>query len=177
VTPAAYPRVALCSSLRHHKGSALASANTTRRAGPALPSYLALHHAGFSMPPMLPPERWALTPPFHPYQTKHAMRRRLAGFPAQISPCCSAGGIFSVALSVGDSLDASQGLRFATAPLALPGALPLAGRTPSARDASFVTGSCEPTTTVSGLSSRLAILRRPDQRSPGSPATSIIQPP
>ena len=37
-----------------------------QRAGPALPSYLALHHAGFSMPPMLPPERWALTPPFHP---------------------------------------------------------------------------------------------------------------
>ena len=40
----------------------------TRRAGPALPSYLALHHAGFSVPRVLPPERWALTPPFHPYQ-------------------------------------------------------------------------------------------------------------
>ena len=37
------------------------------RAGPALPSYLALHHAGFSVPPVSPPERWALTPPFHPY--------------------------------------------------------------------------------------------------------------
>jgi len=46
-----------------------------------------------------------------------------------------------------------------TAPLALPGALPY-----------FVTGSCEPTTTVSGLSSRPAILRWPSQRSPGSPA-------
>jgi hypothetical protein len=42
----------------------------TQRAGPALPSYLALHHAGFSMPPVLPPERWALTPPFHPCLTK-----------------------------------------------------------------------------------------------------------
>src|SRR5271154_2845556 len=41
----------------------------THRAGPALPSYLALHHAGFSVPPMLPSERWALTPPFHPCQT------------------------------------------------------------------------------------------------------------
>jgi hypothetical protein len=39
----------------------------TQRAGPALPSYLVLHHAGFSVPPVSPPERWALTPPFHPY--------------------------------------------------------------------------------------------------------------
>ncbi len=54
----------------------------SRRAGPALPSYLALHHAGFSVPPMLPPERWALTPPFHPCQTERAFRRRPAGFPA-----------------------------------------------------------------------------------------------
>jgi hypothetical protein len=37
------------------------------RAGPALPSYLALHHAGFSVPRVSPHERWALTPPFHPY--------------------------------------------------------------------------------------------------------------
>src|SRR5260370_40638666 len=42
------------------------------RAGPALPSYLALHHAGFSVPPVSPPERWALTPPFHPCQTLRA---------------------------------------------------------------------------------------------------------
>jgi len=54
-----------------------------RRAGPALPSYLALHHAGFSVPRVLPHERWALTPPFHPCQTKRAVRRRLAGFPAR----------------------------------------------------------------------------------------------
>ena len=53
------------------------------RAGPALPSYLALHHAGFSVPPVSPPERWALTPPFHPCQTMRALRRRLAGFPAR----------------------------------------------------------------------------------------------
>ena len=39
------------------------------RAGPALPSYLALHHAGFSRLPVLLPGRWALTPPFHPCQT------------------------------------------------------------------------------------------------------------
>ena len=56
--------------------------NRSRRAGPALPSYLALHHAGFSVPPMSPSERWALTPPFHPCQTERAFRRRPSGFPA-----------------------------------------------------------------------------------------------
>src|SRR5260370_27187194 len=41
----------------------------SHRAGPALPSYLALHHAGVSMLPILLPGRWALTPPFHPCLT------------------------------------------------------------------------------------------------------------
>src|SRR5271170_2339976 len=50
------------------------------RAGPALPSYLALLHAGFSVPRMLPPGRWALTPPFHPYQADGRLRR-LVRFP------------------------------------------------------------------------------------------------
>ena len=50
------------------EGARSLSRTLTRRAGPALPSYLALHHAGFSVPAMLPPQRWALTPPFHPYQ-------------------------------------------------------------------------------------------------------------
>ena len=50
------------------EGARQACACCARRAGPALPSYLALHHAGFSVPRVLPHERWALTPPFHPYQ-------------------------------------------------------------------------------------------------------------
>src|SRR6266481_2291875 len=70
-------------------------------------------------------------------------------------PCCSAGGIFSVALSVTaphrvelSSTPHAEACNPALRdlrgrPLALPGALPY-----------FVTGSCEPTTTVSGLSSR-----------------------
>ena len=90
MAPAAYPRVALCNGSRHCKGSAsIATAavrrqiarTLTRRAGPALPSYLALHLAGFSVPHALPRERWALTPPFHPYQ--RIVRRHLAGFPAR----------------------------------------------------------------------------------------------
>jgi len=68
-----------CSNRR----KAAAARTLTRRAGPALPSYLALHHAGFSVPRVLPRERWALTPPFHPCQTNPAARRRLAGFPAR----------------------------------------------------------------------------------------------
>ncbi len=54
------------------------------RAGPALPSYLALLHAGFSVPRVSPPGRWALTPPFHPYQ----MRSTDGGEPAVLPWAC-----------------------------------------------------------------------------------------
>src|SRR5215831_6564300 len=70
------------------------------RAGPALPSYLALLHAGFSVPRMLPSGRWALTPPFHPCQ----MRRPKEAGPwfcrGPAAEVMLTGGIFSVALSV-----------------------------------------------------------------------------
>ena len=45
-----------------------------------------LHHMGFFVPPHLRSERWALTPPFHPY-------------PTRLFPVWS-GGMFSVTLSV-----------------------------------------------------------------------------
>ena len=73
---------------------------------------MALHHAGFAVPQALPPERWALTPPFHPCPAQPACERRAEGFP----PACHrgfrgslaltascAGGLFSVALSVAES--------------------------------------------------------------------------
>ena len=47
---------------------------------------------------------------------------------------------------------------------------PFALQAHKAPEGSLVTGPCEPTTMVSGLSSRLAALRQPDRRSPGSPA-------
>ena len=57
-------------------------------AGRSKVPYLALHPMGFAMPPCLRPERWALTPPFHPY-------------PSEISNFeIPAGGLFSVALSM-----------------------------------------------------------------------------
>src|SRR5262245_41923105 len=41
-----------------------------------LPPYLVLLHAGFCLPPALPPARCALTAPFHPYpSTRHFVAR------------------------------------------------------------------------------------------------------
>src|SRR5882672_6697942 len=118
----------------------------TQRAGPALPSYLVLHHAGFAMPAPLLTPRWALTPPFHPYlRANHEDIPKV--FLRAITGRRTAGGIFSVALSVNRSTGFSLCFRrcrheteirtaeeaqtevCATAPLALPGALP----TPLAR--------------------------------------------
>src|SRR5271168_915986 len=74
------------------------------RAGPALPSYLALLHAGFSVPRMLPSGRWALTPPFHPCQALRNCRwqflrasaldrnRQASGFSASLPPRCKLTG-------------------------------------------------------------------------------------
>jgi len=54
--------------------SFVSAANTRNRfrcaergAGRSEVPYLALHPMGFSVPPRLRLERWALTPPFHPY--------------------------------------------------------------------------------------------------------------
>jgi hypothetical protein len=116
------------------------------------------------MLPVLLPGRWALTPPFHPCLTNQLVRALSPGlfsktsrrFPCAMPPCCSAGGLFSVALSVtephraelsstppAEARNSTLQRSLRGRPLALPGALPY-----------FVTGSREPTTTVSGLSSR-----------------------
>ena len=42
---------------------------------------------------MLPSERWALTPPFHPYRKVRAKRRRLAGLPASCHRAAPSGGL------------------------------------------------------------------------------------
>ena len=88
------------SSLPEGRSNPLLRANCIR-AGPALPSYLALLHAGFSVPRMLPSGRWALTPPFHPYQmmpteTGGPVVSRWPAAEVFASPAVS----FSVALSV-----------------------------------------------------------------------------
>ncbi len=96
-----------------------------RQSAGGLPSYLALLHAGFAVPPMLPPRRWALTPPFHPCQASLGA----SGQPKVLPPAghrarLSAGGLFSVALSV-----VRPDLAAGTNSLALPGALPCGVRT------------------------------------------------
>jgi len=107
------------------------------RAGPALPSYLVLHHAGFSVLPVLPPGRWALTPPFHPCQVvcrcrafAQLLRRRLAGFPVRRhrAPRCRRSilcGTFRDAV-----VAAGLSRRLQLRPLTLSGALPFTLKLP-----------------------------------------------
>jgi hypothetical protein len=45
------------------------------------------------VPPILLSERWALTPPFHPYRQALANRRCLAGLPARYHRAAQAGGL------------------------------------------------------------------------------------
>ena len=98
------------------------------RAGPALPSYLALLHAGFSVPRVSPPGRWALTPPFHPCQ----MRSTERGEPSVLPWACRRARITPAVYflwhfpwprhRVSPSRNARRN------PLALPGALPFRRR-------------------------------------------------
>ena len=68
------------------------SVETETEAGRFVVPYLALLPMGFSMPRRLLDGRWALTPPFHPY-----LRDRSRD-----------GGLFSVALSVGEPFGCSS---------------------------------------------------------------------
>ena len=147
-----------------------------QRAGPALPSYLVLHHAGFAMPAPLLAPRWALTPPFHPYlRANHEDVPKV--FLRAITGCRTAGGIFSVALSVN-----RHNARLGRRPLQqLPWRYQARCPLPWGPQARRVQPSDAATRTilhsrevVSGLSSRPARLREPGQRSSSSPASSII---
>jgi hypothetical protein len=116
------------SSLPEGRNGALLRARRIR-AGPALPSYLALLHAGFSVPRMSPSERWALTPPFHPCQ----MRSTERGEPQVLPGACRRGANDTGGLSFCGtfrsrvpSVTLARDAR--TSPLALPGALPCRGR-------------------------------------------------
>src|SRR5580700_4639809 len=98
---------------------------------------------------MSPSERWALTPPFHPYRLARAKRRRPAGLPTRYHRAALAGGL-SFCGTIREPwhrlwpvLNArrarciwrkrtAQTEVCATVPLALPGALPTC---PKAREA------------------------------------------
>ncbi len=107
----------------NRRSKAAIAKTLTRRAGPALPSYLALHRAGFSVPHALLRERWALTPPFHPYQ--RIVRRHVAGFPARCHRAVPRRSIFCGTFRERIALHRRKPVWRRRVPLALPGALPL----------------------------------------------------
>jgi hypothetical protein len=99
-------------------------------------------------------------PTFSPLPNETSISKTSRRFTCAMSPCCSAGGLFSVALSVNDPDSAgrnryhrnrSPGVTWRVAPGL--------GRAQCAPKGLPVTGSREPTTVVSGLSSRPAIFR------------------
>ena len=147
MTPAAYPRVSIIAA------SCAMKVACAQRAGPALPSYLALHHAGFSVPRLSPNERWALTPPFHPCLQNQRFEGLLQVSLLDATVLDFTGGLFSVALSV------SQRLR---------GSSPGVTRRVAHR---FPT--LPPETSVSGLSSRPCLSVRTSDR-PAHPLDLII---
>jgi hypothetical protein len=155
VTPAAYPRVALNDRLLHRRGSALTCASALSEPGRLSPPIWPCTTRGFPCLRCCHRSGGLLPHLFTLAKLSERFEDVSQVFLRDATVLLSAGGIFSVALSVNGgtgfslcSSFAAQTEVCATAPLALPGALPY-----------FVTGSCEPTTTVSGLSSRPAILR------------------
>ena len=155
MTPAAYPRVALNDRLLHRRGSALTCASALSEPGRLSPPIWPCTTRGFPCLRCCHRSGGLLPHLFTLAKLSERFEDVSQVFLRDATVLLSAGGIFSVALSVNGgtgfslySCFAAQTEVCATAPLALPGALPY-----------FVTGSCEPTTTVSGLSSRPAILR------------------
>ena len=107
VTRAAYPRVLLCDSLRCRGGSAFAFANLLGEPGRLSPPIWPCTTRGFPCPRcchrsggLLPhlftlAKRISFARAISPDFSKTSRR-----FPCAMPPCCFAGGIFSVALSV-----------------------------------------------------------------------------
>src|SRR5258705_13881074 len=108
VTRAAYPRVLLCDSLRCRGGSAFAFANLLGEPGRLSPPIWPCTTRGF------PCSRYCyrdggLLPHLFTLAKRNSFARAVKPgtfaktsrrFPCAMPPCCSAGGIFSVALSV-----------------------------------------------------------------------------
>jgi len=100
---------------------------------------------------MLPSGRWALTPPFHPYQALSPSATRLRGplsgclkvFLQMATEAHCTGGLFSVALSVAGNLASLARTARRVGPLALPGALPFSLRRPPPK--TFVLALCAKT--------------------------------
>src|SRR5258706_1853568 len=137
VTRAAYPRFLLCDGLRCRGGSAFAFANL-------------LIEPGRLSPPIWPCTTWGfpcsrycyrdggLLPHLFTLAKRISFSKTSRRFPCAMPPCCFAGGIFSVALSVtephhvglnptplAEASNSTLQRSLRGRPLALPGALPL----------------------------------------------------
>ena len=100
MTPAAYPRVFIRDQLSLPRKERIFVRSCAQRAGPALPSYLALHHAGFSVLLGITTGTVGSYPTFSPLPNVARISASLR-FPCAIATVLrSAGGLFSVALSV-----------------------------------------------------------------------------
>jgi hypothetical protein len=128
------------------------------------------------------PHRFTLTRRCHLPQSARADCFQAVGrfFLPLATEAHGTGGLFSVALSVAGNFASLARTARRIGPLALPGALPFSLRRFPAK--TFVRGTStrdvcpakNAKTTVSGLSSRPAFLRRLAQRSPGLPAKPSI---
>ena len=135
------------------------------RAGPALPSYLALLHAGFSVPRVLPRERWALTPPFHPCQMRSTGRGESPVFPKTCRRGASSPAVYFLWHFPWPRCEARlRSLRIATP-------WRYQARCPAVADSRYIASSPR---LESGLSSRRSRSREINRRSPVSPAKIII---
>src|SRR6266446_9611753 len=136
VTRAAYPRVLLCDGLRCRGGSAFAFANLLGEPGRLSPPIWPCTTRGFPCPRCCH-RSGGLLPHLFTLAKRISFAKTSRRFPCAMPPCCSAGGIFSVALSVTEPHRAELSSTPPTEagnstlqrslrgrPLALPGALP-----------------------------------------------------
>jgi hypothetical protein len=132
------------------------------------------------VPSRLLETRWALTPPFHPYRalspSATRLRALLSGRPKVFLPMATeahcTGGLFSVALSVAESLQRTFARRANNQPPGVTRRVALWSE--ASRAGRLSSSGAGAKTTVSGLSSRPVFLRKQTQRSPGLPAEESI---
>jgi hypothetical protein len=155
------------SSLPEGQSAALFQAQHIR-AGPALPSYLALLHAGFSVPRMSPPGRWALTPPFHPCQ----MRLTERGRPLVLPQACRRGASITGGFIFYGTFRSRVPWRKLSLAISNRDQPPGVTR----RVALLWPTLASSPQLESGLSSRPLPFRETNRRSSDSPATTIIAP-
>jgi hypothetical protein len=171
VTPAAYPRVALNDGLRHCRGRTLTLVSVLSEPGRLSPPIWPCTTRGFPCLRCCHRSGGLLPHLFTLAKLSEHFEDVSQVFLRDATVLLSAGGMFSVALSVAQPhrvglnpaphAEACNSASQQTLRGEPPGVTRRVALYPEAQRPKglFVTGTCEPTTTVSGLSSRPAILR------------------